>query len=330
MSNLIAMPLFPEENWYFDQVRKYAVDGRVGEGKTEKELENIENLLGEVISKKDFPSRSDTASLLECIVLATYEELEKIYLRLQPNAISIFYDQVKDKEGHTKTIMKEKWSLIGKIYDRLVKNGLHTEIIHKYGIKCCPYCNENYIFNRKVNNEVIYATAQLDHFFSKYMYPIFAVSLYNLVPACSACNHIKAAQEIGISPHNHLYDFSQMYISYTPKSGDWLSNPEELEVQFKYNTADTEFINKMNDNLDAMGIRQAYGMHKDYIQEILKKAEIYGGEYRENLLRDFPDLFSSDEELIQTIFSNYISEEDMFNRPLSKLTKDLLKELSII
>ena len=78
MSNLIAMPLFPEENWYFDQVRKYAVDGRLGEGKTEKELENIENLLGEVISKKDFPSRSDTASLLECIVLATYEELEKM------------------------------------------------------------------------------------------------------------------------------------------------------------------------------------------------------------------------------------------------------------
>ena len=69
------MPLFPEESWYFCQVRKYAVDGRFGETKRKMELEKIDNLLAEVISKKDFPSRSVTASLLECIVLATYEEL---------------------------------------------------------------------------------------------------------------------------------------------------------------------------------------------------------------------------------------------------------------
>ena len=47
-------------------------------------------------------------------------------------------------------------------------------------------------------------------------------------------------------------------------------------------------------------------------------------------MRDFPELFSSDEELIQAIFSNYICEEDMLKRPLSKITMDLLKELSII
>ena len=49
------MPLFPEESWYFCQVRKYAVDGRFGETKRKMELEKIDNLLAEVISKKDFP-----------------------------------------------------------------------------------------------------------------------------------------------------------------------------------------------------------------------------------------------------------------------------------
>ena len=82
-----------------------------------------------------------------------------------------------------------------------------------------------------------------------------------------------------------------------------------------------------NDNLDVMGIRRAYDMHKDYVQEILKKAQIYGKGHRENLMRDFPELFSSEEELIQAIFSNYICEEDMLKRPLSKITMDLLKEL---
>ena len=151
-----------------------------------------------------------------------------------------------------------------------------------------------------------------------------------IIYPCSACNHIKTTKEIGISPHNHSYDLSKMYISYIPKSGSWMSDPEELEVQFKYSTDNAEFKNKMDDNLDVMGIRRAYDMHKDYVQEILKKAQIYGKGHRENLMRDFPELFSSDEELIQAIFSNYICEEDMLKRPLSKITMDLLKELSII
>ena len=77
-------------------------------------------------------------------------------------------------------------------------------------------------------------------------------------------------------------------------------------------------------------IQMIHTGHKDYVQEILKKAQIYGKGHRENLMRDFPELFSSDEELIQAIFSNYICEEDMLKRPLSKITMDLLKELSII
>ena len=327
---MISMPLFPEESWYFCQVRKYAVDGRFGETKRKMELEKIDNLLAEVISKKDFPSRSVTASLLECIVLATYEELERIYKRLLPIAITTFCEMVPDGKGNLKRVLKEKWLPIYKIYDKLVDNGINTKMIHKYGIKCCPYCNENYIFNRKVENGTTYAMAQLDHFFPRDRFPIFAVSLYNLVPACSACNHIKTTKEIGISPHNHSYDLSKMYISYIPKSGSWMSDPEELEVQFKYSTDNAEFKNKMDDNLDVMGIRRAYDMHKDYVQEILKKAQIYGKGHRENLMRDFSELFSSDEELIQAIFSNYICEEDMLKRPLSKITMDLLKELSII
>ena len=47
-------------------------------------------------------------------------------------------------------------------------------------------------------------------------------------------------------------------------------------------------------------------------------------------MQDFPDLFSSDEELIRTIFGNYIREEELLKRPLSKLTRDILEELGLI
>lgn len=172
--------------------------------------------------------------------------------------------------------------------------------------------------------------AQLDHFFPKDTFPIFAVSLYNLVPSCSSCNHIKSNEEIGISPHNHSYNFSQVQISYIPKSADWINDAEEIEIRFKYDANDVEFRDMMNKNLDTMGIRKAYDMHKDYMQEILKKAQIYEKEHRENLMSDFPGLFSSEEELLQTLFGNYICENDLLKRPLSKMTMDLLKELSII
>lgn len=83
-------------------------------------------------------------------------------------------------------------------------------------------------------------------------------------------------------------------------------------------------------NLENMGIEHSYNMHSDYVQELLKKDQIYGPELRDNILRDFPDLFESDEELVRTIFSNYIEIDDLLKRPLAKMTRDLLKELGVI
>lgn len=40
-------------------------------------------------------------------------------------------------------------------------------------------------------------------------------------------------------------------------------------------------------NLENMGIEHSYNMHSDYVQELLKKAQIYGPELRDNILRDF-------------------------------------------
>lgn len=328
---MIAMPLFPDEKWYFSQVKRFAVDGRIqNKKKIDAALKEIDDLLAEVISKDDFSVSNKELSLFECLVLASYEELEKIYKRISSDADSTFCDIITTLKGKKRRVIKEKWKKIYKIYDKLVDNDVNTELIQKYGVKCCPYCNENYIFNRQITGGKKYAMAQIDHFYPRDSFPIFAVSLYNLVPSCGSCNHIKSTKEIGISPHDQSHDFSQMNISYRPKSGNWINDAEEIEVQFQYDTDNLDFIKMMEKNLDGMGIKCAYDMHKDYIQEILKKAQIYGKEQRENLRNDFPDLFSSDDELMQVIFGNYINEEDLLKRPLSKMTKDLLKELSII
>lgn len=172
--------------------------------------------------------------------------------------------------------------------------------------------------------------AQLDHFYPRDKFPIFAISLYNLIPACSTCNHIKSIEEIGISPHDHTRDFSHLRITYMPKSSGWIDNAEEIDLLFDYDKNDPDFQEDMERNLETMGIKSSYCAHKDYVQELLKKKQIYGKEMRSNLLKDFPELFNSDDELIRIIFSNYIDEKDALKRPLAKLTQDMLKELNII
>lgn len=124
--------------------------------------------------------------------------------------------------------------------------------------------------------------------------------------------------------------FQKCIYLYLPNSGDYINDEKEIEIEFQYDNEESDFPELMEKNLDAMGIKEAYNMHKDYLLEILRKGQIYSAEQRESIMQDFPDLFSSDEELIRTIFGNYIREEELLKRPLSKLTRDILEELGLI
>lgn len=329
------MPPFEYPDWYLQEVRKFLVDGRLKDSRKisdsyKKNIQELNNLLGEIVTDEDFSNRVEGYTLFEKIVLAPYEELKKIHERIKGREKELFLETTEDNTEEKKERLKEKWKPIYNLYDKLISRGLNTKLVQKYGIKCCPYCNENYIFNRKKKNNKKYSMAQLDHFYPRDIFPIFSVSLYNLVPVCGPCNHIKSTTEIGISPHDHSFDFSQMKITYIPKSVDWIERAEDIDIKFQYDEDNLEFEKRMRCNLDIMGIEYSYHMHADYVQEIIKKAQVYGKEIRSNLLNDFPDLFKSDEELIRAIFSNYIDSGDLLNRPLSKLTQDLLKELGII
>lgn len=332
---MIEMPFFEDEDWYLQNVKSLLVDGRLRniqkrDNNYNKKWQEINGLLADIICDEDFSNKNSQYTLFEKLILAPYEDLKKIHDKIDERAEDIFLDPVEDNGGKIKKVIKSKWRLIYSLYDKFISKGLNTQLVQKYGIKCCPYCNENYIINRTKKNNQSYAMAQLDHFYPRDKFPIFAISLYNLIPSCSTCNHIKSINEIGISPHDHTRNFSHLRITYMPKSSGWIDNAEEIELSFDYDKYDHDFQENMECNLENMGIKSSYCTHRDYVQELLKKAQIYGKEMRSNLLNDFPELFNSDDELIRIIFSNYIDEKDALKRPLSKLTQDLLKELNII
>lgn len=91
-------------------------------------------------------------------------------------------------------------------YKKLGDSALRHKVLTDLGIKVCPYCNRNYItwYQSKDNQRL--TTADLDHYYQKDYYPLFALSLFNFVPSCQVCN----SRLKGINPmEDTLYPFEE-------------------------------------------------------------------------------------------------------------------------
>lgn len=65
-----------------------------------------------------------------------------------------------------------------------------ADFIRMLNVSVCPYCNADTIYAVPggVHSDSYVARSSLDHYFPQDEYPYLALSLYNLVPACTRCN----------------------------------------------------------------------------------------------------------------------------------------------
>lgn len=104
----------------------------------------------------------------------------------------------------------------------------------------CPYCNANFINAIQGTNVLKGAKSRgmpdLDHFLPKTLYPIFAVTLSNLIPCCIYCNQrFKGAFETSF---NHFFspfdkeikDSFKFKINYNDNSQNAFNKLQEYEV----------------------------------------------------------------------------------------------------
>ena len=197
-------------------------------------------------------------------------------------------------------------------------------LMGKLNVTVCPYCNRNYTFTISRNRP------QIDHFYCQENYPYLALSFYNLIPSCPVCNHIKKTESLKIHPHTEEFgdnckftvnkmeqcvlskDYNNWLLEFAPHDKKYDANIEKLELMDFYN-----------------GVNGHCG-HKDYVSEIVFKAQAYNNQYYETLINTFQNQGLSSQEMNLLIFGNYVEPEDMNKRPLSKLTKDILEQLKII
>lgn len=222
-------------------------------------------------------------------------------------------------------------------YDRY-DNWRAYELAKKIGIPVCPYCNRSYTFI--VGNDLKKGTRfEYDHFFSRSRYPYLGLSFFNLVPSCHVCNsNFKGTKEfeLGKNIHPYLDGFGRdIVFSIKPRNINFLNGKaESYRISFtkgRDSKWDSTKIKAAFKNITTFQLTKLYNLHKDYVDEIIKKSIVYNEDYLNQLFNEFGgSLFKSKEEVKIMILGNYISELDYHKRVLSKLTSDISFELGLI
>lgn len=228
-------------------------------------------------------------------------------------------------------IKLDKNDSFDKLYNNFTNRIWSKSLMEKLDVRVCPYCNRQYTFT--LRNDGI--RPQFDHYFPKSLFAYLSVSLFNLVPSCSICNSKKRALNT-YETMNDLYypyedEFGNDVVFQTYSDGNdfsyWTGNNNNFDIKLIFK--DKKHSNKVENLNKYLKIELLYKQHKDYVKDIIRNAVIYNDSRINELLEQFPDLFHSKNEILNSIFMSYIDKESWGKRPLSKLTHDIYEEFKI-
>lgn len=195
------------------------------------------------------------------------------------------------------------------------KSTMRVRIVKSSGLTVCPYCNRDYINCRGESA----SGAQLDHFYEKSDYPVFALSLYNLVPVCGNCNRMKSKQNIEFaSPFDETINWENDLIFHHEASA---GSKTIIIVESSHED--------INNNIENMRIEEAYQIHDTEVEKLLEKKRIYCQTQQQEFQDVLYKVNVSEQEIKLAVFGPKITKEAMKTKPLSKMMSDLHKELGI-
>lgn len=253
------------------------------------------------------------------LILSPYKKLKDAVSYVEKNKFAVMEEECFNKTDGKKSSFKGVYQGIYDAYGDVAdaqkdKTTMRVRIVEKTGLTVCPYCNRDYINCRakKVSG------AQLDHFFSRSDFPLFAVSLYNLIPVCGNCNRIKNRQSLSFaSPFDNGINWNE-------------------DLTFTYNLLSTNQIDiiinvkgDLKNNINSMRIEEAYKIHDQEVQELIDKKQMYNSTQREEFQKVLEEIGVSEGEIKNLIFGPEITKESMKTKSLGKMIYDLHKELGI-
>lgn len=223
--------------------------------------------------------------------------------------------------------------IVYKVYDSFFQDkGRDDEnnaiwLTNKLNIRVCPYCNRTFTFTIKGGRGV---RPELDHFFprSNTKYKHLSISFYNLVPSCPSCNKKKKEQIFDFHPYLGSLNGSAIMPVFKINDSKVLYDANNNPILFP--DKPEIIIENPNTNINGLAMADLYHHHSDYAKEILDKILAYNASSYGPLIKEFQGMGRTSEEIDRLIWGNFIDDAHQVDRPLSKLTHDILKQFGII
>lgn len=240
-----------------------------------------------------------------------------------PAQMDDWVNAMKQRHGLPKHLVSKIKEVMVPYYEAI--SSLHGhDLVKELNIKTCPYCNRQFIHSFEAERA---ERPELDHFYPKALYPMFCLSFYNLIPSCHSCNHVKLENEMGVNPYHRAFN-SRFVIAdkdghkVTP-SKVYKMTEKELRVRLDGKNAEESL------NSQVLGLESVYDKHADYVKELIDKSMAYDTYARAALINSFQGAGYHPRQVYDFVWGKHLLEAEYEDRPLSKLTKDVLDFLGI-
>ncbi|MBA4318782.1 MAG: hypothetical protein C0412_10315 [Flavobacterium sp.] len=293
----------------------------------------------------DFGSKQFNKSQLLSYVAYIKAQLKTI-IKEKPEALQRFADEIarlyphesidQEVKAELKTIFS--WENFNK-----TKFGQEflIDLLKEINAPVCPYCNRNFTSAVKINSKKIVKPA-FDHFFSRDQHPFFGLSLYNLIPSCTACNtSLKRDEIVNLRMHSHPYlegfdndyNFELEHKNVAALLESYKEQDYSIKLKHPRNYTNGQKIVRCIRSARLFRLAKIYNSaHKLYAIDVLKKCRIYSPSQLESskrLLKSILPTISEDsirDEMSRFIFSNQVKLSKLSQNPLAKLTRDILRK----
>lgn len=227
-------------------------------------------------------------------------------------------------------------------YDDFSQDRLFSKLIQLLNVSVCPYCNRTFTTTVQKNDGTYHRQNQVDHYAPKSVYPWFALSLANFVPACANCNQKKSdTGEFVLYPYEESFGNAYRFRS-TPISGfgyligQPLSNDEfELRIEKVPGIPETEdpdfsaYRKRVQNSINRLGLDVLYReCHNEYVIGIYKQHYVFNDDYIDSLMKSFPHLFNNKDDVRKLLYLKDFDTNSLGKVPLSKLTHDIDEEIT--
>jgi hypothetical protein len=226
-----------------------------------------------------------------------------------------------------KQCLTEANLLISKYLDySMMSQETRYELFRKMDVTVCPYCTRQYIHTASLTDNGPYL-GDLDHFYPQSYYPLFSLSLWNLIPVCKPCNQLFKRQYNRklLSPQSAGFDDDCILEISARDTKALLGFNGRFDIHWNIPSyVPVDKADKIRENLKLFHLNDVYQYHKPDIQRLLQKHYLYSKSYFQKVNKLLMRLPLSEEEKNYLLYGTSLNKDQFHKELLGKMTYDII------